>query len=66
MFKINCEWDVGHEDLIFASEAAATKWLRASPNLLEMAEEDGKNIISYLLMLRYDGLLSVEEMEVIE
>lgn len=35
MLSIFCEWDIGQEDLVFTSEAAANKWMLDNDNLVD-------------------------------
>jgi hypothetical protein len=66
MYRLDCEWEVGQEDLIFASIGAATKWLRTNLTLIEMAKEGDKDIVSYLLRLRHENLITLQQLTIIE
>lgn len=39
MFEIFCEWDIGHEGLLFTSEKAANNWMLDNDNLKDVFED---------------------------
>ncbi|QQG33349.1 hypothetical protein [Pectobacterium phage PcCB7V] len=39
MFEIFCEWDIGHEGLLFTSEKAANNWMLENENLADCFED---------------------------
>lgn len=65
MFKIWSEWDIGHEGLVFKTEAAAMKWLVENQSLEECYEPglEGQEAVDDLISA---GLLTIEELNVIE
>lgn len=60
------EGDVGQEGLIFASIGASTRWLKANPNVAEMAKANEQSVVEFLLEYKAEGLLSLELLKVIE
>lgn len=67
MKRIWCEWDIGHEYLVFATEDAAMRWLHNSDALHAMAADDDaqcfEDFFQSLIDRCYVGL---EEVELIE
>lgn len=39
MLTIFCEWDIGHEGLVFTSEKAANNWMLDNDNLVDCFED---------------------------
>lgn len=39
MFEIFCEWDIGHEGLLFTSKKAANNWMLENENLADCFED---------------------------
>lgn len=39
MFEVWCEWDIGQEDLLFTSAAAANNWMLENENLADCFED---------------------------
>lgn len=39
MFEIFCEWDIGHNGLLFTSEKAANNWMLGNDNLADCFED---------------------------
>jgi hypothetical protein len=66
VYRLNIEWDVGQEGLIFASIGATTRWLKANPNIAEMAKDENQTVVNFLLECKADGLISLEPIEIIE
>lgn len=64
MFEIFCEWDIGHEGLIFTSEAAANKWMLDNENLADCFE-DGLTGQAGIDDLIGAGLLGTNQLTVI-
>jgi hypothetical protein len=66
MYSLNIEWDLGQEGLIFASIGASTRWLKANPNVAEMAKDANQTVVNFLLECKADGLISLEPLDIIE
>jgi hypothetical protein len=66
MYSLNIEWDLGQEGLIFASIGASTRWLKANPNVAEMAKDANQTVVDFLLECKADGLISLEPLDIIE
>jgi|TARA_R110000782_G_scaffold222341_1_gene309338 hypothetical protein len=66
MYSLNIEWDLGQEGLIFASIGASTRWLKANPNVAEMAKDANQTVVNFLLECKADGLISLEPVDIIE
>jgi hypothetical protein len=66
MYRLDIEWDVGQEGLIFASIGASTRWLKANPSIAELAKEHMQPVVDFLLECKSEGLISLELLEIIE
>jgi hypothetical protein len=66
MYRFDIEWDVGQGGLIFASIGASTRWLKNNPNLAEMAKTNHMTVVGFLLECKSEGLITLEELEIIE
>jgi hypothetical protein len=66
MYRLDIEWDLGQEGLIFASIGASTRWLKANPNVAEMAKDANQTVVNFLLECKADGLISLEPVDIIE
>jgi hypothetical protein len=66
MYRLDIEWDVGQEGLIFASIGASTRWLKNNPNVAEMAKDANQTVVNFLLECRAEGLISLEPVDIIE
>lgn len=67
MKRVWCEWDIGQERLVFATEDAATRWLHNNNILHAMAEEEDASCFeSYFQVLVDDCLVGLEDVELIE
>jgi hypothetical protein len=66
MYSLNIEWDLGQEGLIFASIGASTRWLKANPNVAEMAKDANQTVVNFLLECKADGLITLEPLDIIE
>jgi len=64
MKRIWCEWDIGHEYLVFATEDAAMRWLHNNATLHAMAEEEPFE--DFFQSLIDNGYVGLEEVELIE
>jgi hypothetical protein len=64
IYRLNSEWDIGEEGLLFASHGAAYAWLANNASVQEMIgpKLDFKNVSEMF----DEGLLSFTEMKVIE
>jgi hypothetical protein len=66
MYRIDIEWDVGQEGLIFASIGASTRWLKANPIIAELAKEHMQTVVNFLLECKAEGLITLEPLDIIE
>jgi hypothetical protein len=66
MYSLNIEWDLGQEGLIFASIGASTRWLKANPNVAEMAKDANQTVVNFLLECKAEGLITLEPLDIIE
>lgn len=67
MKTVACEWDIGQSGLVFADGHVAERWLRNNNVLHEMAfEEDAADFDEYYQNLVDEGLISIEDVELIE
>ncbi len=57
MFEIFCEWDIGHNGLLFTSEKAANNWMLENDNLADCFEDGltGQAGIDHLISARLLG-----------
>lgn len=62
LYRIISEWDFGHEDLVFESEAAARDWLRADVNVQEVVRSCAVGGIEDLFK---DGLLRIKTVDLL-
>ena len=61
VYRINSEWDIGSEYLVFFSKEAAMKWLDNNPNIDDIVEEDGGTLNDII----DEGLISFSALEII-
>lgn len=61
MWTIWCEWNIGHEGLVFSSIEKAREWCRHSSTLKECFFDGGNSIEE---LENDQGLLGFEELEV--
>jgi len=61
VYRINSEWDIGSEYLVFSSKEAAMKWLDNNPNIDDIVEEDGGTLNDII----DEGLISFSALEII-
>jgi hypothetical protein len=66
MYRLDIEWDLGQEGLIFASIGATTRWLKANPNVAEMAKDANQTVVNFLLECKAEGLITLEPLDIIE
>lgn len=63
MIRIDCEWDIGTDNIIFANMAAARAWLETSEILGELIdEEEGGDIQEFIA----EGLISFTPIQLIQ
>lgn len=60
MYGIWCEWDIGHEDVIFTSKLLARDWYFNSDALKECLHDECPTIVD----LEDAGLVGIKEYEV--
>jgi hypothetical protein len=66
MFRLWSEWDIGENNLIFASKEAGTKWLRNNAAVLEMADDENMQIDAYITQLFCEGFFSWQAVEFVQ
>jgi hypothetical protein len=66
MKQLWCEWDIGQEGLVFRNDEAAMRWIRNNSLLREDAAEEGLDYEAYLQGLYDEGLIGLDDLEIIE
>ena len=66
LVEVWCEWDIGQGGLIFKNAHIAESWLRDNGVLKIMAKEDGQTMDEYYQELVDNGLIGIENLELIE
>jgi len=66
MFRLWAEWDIGEQNLIFASKEAGMRWLDDNLHVNEMACEENKKVSDYIIGCFGDGYFSWQKLEIIE
>lgn len=66
MFRLWSEWDIGENNLIFASREAGVRWLYDNAAIQEMAEDERAVVSAYVETLFADGYLAWEAVEVVQ
>lgn len=66
MFRLWSEWDIGHEDLIFKTEAAAHTWLQKNEYVQEMATDEQMPVDTWVKEIFDTGLFGLILVEIIE
>jgi len=61
VYRINSEWDIGSEYLVFSTKEAAMKWLDNNPNIDDILEEDGGTLNDII----DEGLISFSALEIV-
>jgi len=64
--EVWCEWDIGQGGLIFKDAHIAERWLRNNTVLRLMAAEDELTMNEYYQDLVDNGLIGIENLELIE
>jgi hypothetical protein len=57
MFRIYCEWDVDHSDIIFSSKEAGLDWLAANLHVQDLARDDNQTVEEFLDTCLNDNLI---------
>jgi hypothetical protein len=65
MYRLYSEWDIGETNVVFASKEAGLDWLRANPEVADMAEEGKESVDECIDDCFYQGYFSWETLEVI-
>ena len=65
MYRLWSEWDIGETNVVFASKEAGLAWLRANPEVADMAAEDKESVDECIDDCFYQGYFSWETLEVI-
>lgn len=66
MFRLWSEWNIGEDNLIFASREAGIHWLYDNAAIQEMAAEERAAVPGFVETLFADGYLALEAVEVIQ
>ena len=66
MFRLWSEWDIGEENIVFASREAGMRWLHANEAIKEMADDENAEVPSFVEELFADCYLDWEAVEVIQ
>lgn len=66
MFRLWSEWDIGENNVVFASKEAGLAWLRANPEVVAMAEEGQESVEECIQSCFDEGYFDWEELKVIE
>lgn len=64
VYRIECEWDIGHEYLVFTTKTAASAWVQANATFQEMAHAEGLTPEEFYLNVRGDELINYTRLEV--
>jgi hypothetical protein len=65
MYRLWSEWDIGEDNLVFATLESGMAWLRASAAVAEMAEDDYQSVDECIQSCFDEGYFSWETLEVI-
>jgi hypothetical protein len=63
MFRLFCEWDIGQENVVFASHGAAYAWLARNQSFQEI-QKDGRFWSTTEVF--NEGLIGFRDVEVID
>jgi hypothetical protein len=66
MFKLSSEWDIGEENLIFATVEAGMSWLQDNLHVYDMARDDNQSIAIFIASCFADNLFSWKKLEIVE
>ena len=66
MFEVLCEWDIGQHGLVFKTDHAAERWLKANPELQALAKESGITFEEYYQELCDECLIGIDSLILIE
>lgn len=66
MKQVICEWDIGQYGLVFKDGHAAERWLRNNLCLKDMARDDGLTMDDFYQDIVDMGLVSIEDLQLIE
>jgi hypothetical protein len=62
MVRIETEWDIGTDNVVFANMAAAMAWLETSEILGELSEDNEMSIADFI----NEGLISFQPIQLIQ
>lgn len=66
MFEVFCEWDIGQHGLVFKTDHAAERWLRANPVLRDLSKENETPFDEYYQELCEECLIGIDSLTLIE
>ena len=66
MFRLWSEWDIGEQNIVFASREVGMRWLHANEAIKEMADDENAEVPSFVEGLFEEGYLNWEAVEVIQ
>lgn len=59
MYRIQSEWDFGHENLVFSSQADALVWLEEDENVMDLCTDNECDVQKLIA----DGLISFQKLK---
>lgn len=65
MFRLWSEWDIGEENVVFATLEAGMAWLRSNPDVVYMATVDAQSVDECIQECFDEGYFNWEPLEVI-
>lgn len=65
MFRIYCEWDIDHGDVIFSSEGAGLYWLAANLHVQDLARDNNQTVEEFLDTCLNDNLIGFIRLKLI-
>jgi hypothetical protein len=55
-YEVWCEWDIGHDDMVFTTEAIARRWVLENENLQEVADDQFDGSIENIFTANLVGI----------
>jgi hypothetical protein len=62
VYRIHSEWDIGHENIVFATKEATLDWIKTNPSLIEVCAAEGDHDDPLKLMAE-TGLVGYHKVE---
>lgn len=66
MYRLNSEWDIGEDGLIFSTKKVGHQWLLANSTVEEMANEDEISVAEFIKGCYGENRFSWQTLQVIE